>query len=223
MNLKHILLSIFLLLNSINIYASDTLTKKYKEKKIYPMGKKIYEKMCSSKIDTNSYQSIEMLTQSIKDDKLCKSLGKKHLEALSLYLWDVTRVGQVNEEVIVVTKKEKCPICGMYIYKYPKWATQIFYEDKHFSFDGVKDLMKYYFKNIDGIQKILVNDYYSQKAIDARKAYYVIGSDIYGPMGNELIAFKKESDAKTFYLDHRGIKIIYFDDITAEDIYKLDE
>ncbi len=83
--------------------------------------------------------------------------------------------------------------------------------------------MKYYFDNKDGISKILVTDYYSQKAIDATKAYFVIGSDTYGPMGNELIPFLDENDAKTFYMDHRGTQVIKFEDIKEDEVYKLDE
>ena len=73
------------------------------------------------------------------------------------------------------------------------------------------------------ISKILVTDYYSQKAIDARVAFYVIGSDIYGPMGDELIPFINEEEAKTFYKDHYAKKILKFSEITTEQIYKIDE
>ena len=201
------------------------LTSK-KEKKVYPMGKKIFAKACKGEIDINDYIEINELKADIKNRKLCKPLKEKQLQALSLYLWEVKRFEGLESEAgsIKVTKDEKCPICGMFVYKYPRWATQIFYgEDKHYSFDGVKDMMKYYFDNREGISKILVRDYYSQKTIDATKAYYVIGSDVYGPMGNELIAFKNESEAKTFYMDHRGTKVVGFEDITKVKVYKLDE
>ncbi len=42
-------------------------------------------------------------------------------------------------------------------------------------------------------------------------------------MGNELIAFKNESSAKTFYMDHKAAKIVNFNDITEDEVYKLDE
>ena len=38
---------------------------------------------------------------------------------------------------------------------------------------------------------------------------------MFGPMGNELIPFASEEDAKTFARDHGGKKIIKFDKITA--------
>ncbi len=195
------------------------------EKKVYQVGKNVYEKMCQQTLDLQSYATVEALKKSIKDDNVCKPLKEEHFEALIAYLWEVKRVSWhvETEEKIEVNKDEKCPICGMFVYKYPKWATQIFYKQMHFSFDGVKDMMKYYFQNKQNIEKILVTDYYSQKAIDAQKAYFVLGSDIYGPMGAELIPFEKESDAKSFYADHQAKQIVQFKEITAQEIEKLDE
>lgn len=189
------------------------------------MGKKIYEKMCSKDIDETNYIEINELKADIKNSKLCKPMDEDKLQALALYLWEVKRLGDLKsiEGKIEVTEDEKCPICGMFVYKYPKWAAQIFYADKHYSFDGVKDLMKYYFLNKDGISKILVTDYYSQKAIEARESFFVAGSDVYGPMGDELIPFTKLEDAKTFSLDHKGKRILRFDEIDEIVIKKLDE
>ncbi len=84
-------------------------------------------------------------------------------------------------------------------------------------------MMKYYYEHKDNISKILVTDYYSQKAIDAKKAYFVIGSDVYGPMGDELIPFADEREAKTFNMDHKGFKVLKFDEIKEQKVYKLDE
>ena len=42
-------------------------------------------------------------------------------------------------------------------------------------------------------------------------------------MGNELIPFKNKEDAKVFKKDHYGTKIIAFDNITKELVYRLDE
>jgi nitrous oxide reductase accessory protein NosL len=212
---------------------------KKKRKKIYPMGKKIFTKMCKKDIDLSDYIEINELKADIKAKHLCKHLKAKQLQALSLYLWEVKRFGDVDkiEGSVKVTKDEKCPVCGMFTYKYPRWAAQIFFthtkHEHHYSFDGVKDMMKFYFDamewgdykefNKDNITKMLLTDYYSQKAIDARNAYFVIGSDIYGPMGNELIPFENEVDAKSFYMDHRGTKVLKFDEIKEKEVYKLDE
>ena len=213
-----------LLFSFINLQAYPELSNAVKEKKIYPMGEKVYSKKCN-KIDPSIFESYESMQEKILSDKLCKPLNQKYLQAVSLYLWDKKRDSKSEKTFreIVVEKGEKCPVCGMFVYKYPKWATQIFYGEKHYSFDGAKDMFKYYFDNKEGITEMLILDWYTQKTIDASKAFYVIGSDTYGPMGHELIGFKDEADAKTFYMDHRGKKVIRFEDITKESVYKLDE
>ena len=125
----------------------------------------------------------------------------------------------------------------MFVYKFPRWVAQIVLIDnnkeKHLSFDGVADMMKFYFHpnkwgdygvhDTQEMIKLTVTDYYSQKSIDAIKAFYVIGSDIYGPMGNELIPFEYEDEAKTFSMDHKGRKVVKFEDITPNEIYELNK
>ncbi|XOB61507.1 nitrous oxide reductase accessory protein NosL [Campylobacterota bacterium DY0563] len=210
-------------------------------KKIYPKGKKIFEKRCSQDIDPTDYLEINELKADITNNNLCKKLKESQLQTVAMYLWDVKRFGDLDsiKNRVVVEEDEKCPVCGMFVAKYPRWAAQIIYShgshEHKFSFDGVKDLMKFYFDpkrwissnnhmvNKDNIKKILVTDYYSQEAIDGAKAYYVIGSDVYGPMGHELIPFEKLEDAKTFKADHSGKLIIEFDKLKEEEIYKLDE
>ena len=72
------------------------------------------------------------------------------------------------------------------------------------------------------IVSILVSDYYSGKGIDGRSAFYVIRSDIYGPMGHELIPFESEEEEKTFLKEHRGTKILPFETIDESLPYELD-
>lgn len=215
--------------------------KTVNKKKIYPKGEKIFEKRCDKNIDPTEYLEINELKADITKNKLCKNLNESQLQTVALYLWGVKRFGDSKntKNKVVVEEDEKCPVCGMFVAKYPRWAAQIIYsheEHEHkFSFDGVKDLMKFYFDpkrwiNIDShlidksnIKEVKVTDYYSQEAINGKQAYYVIGSDVYGPMGHELIPFKNLSDAKTFKADHSGKKIVEFKKLEEKDIYKLDE
>jgi nitrous oxide reductase accessory protein NosL len=189
------------------------MTNNKKQKKIYPMGKKIFNKRCRQNIDIDGFDNIS----SLKANLTCKDITNKQLQAVALYLWEVKRLKTNTTSYIKVDKNEKCPICGMFVYKYPRWAAQIFYNNKHYSFDGVKDLVKYYKKHTDGVKKVLVTDYYTQKAIDGMSAFYVVGSDVYGPMGEEFIPFEKESDAKTFKDDHKGKKVISFYEISISE------
>lgn len=110
----------------------------------------------------------------------------------------------------------------MFVAKYPDFVAQIRYRDGSGAFfDGVKDMLKYY-RNLPryaagrkqaDISVVYVTDYYSLGYIDGYKAFYVAGSDVYGPMGKELIPFGKKADALEFMKDHKGRSILTFRDI----------
>lgn len=132
---------------------------------------------------------------------------------------------------VTPSREDKCPVCGMFVYKYPDWVTQIIFKDGSVDFfDGAKDMFKYYFdlkkynprKGRADIAVIYVREYYDMKEIDAREAFFVIGSDVYGPMGHELIPMATEEDARTFMKDHHGKRVLRFEEITPKVIEKLD-
>ena len=200
-------LLIFFFFSTTILLAYPSYSTAMKEKKLYPIGEKIYKKRCP-KLDVMRYKTYNLLEKDIKNNQVCGRLNKKYADALGLYLWEVKKVNKGDEVYpkLVVTKKEKCPVCGMFLYKYPRWVSRIEYKNKNVSFDGIKDMMKYYFEHKKNIKHLLVQEYYTQKTIEAREAYFVIGSNVYGPMGNELIAFKDKESAKRFSLDHRGKK-----------------
>jgi nitrous oxide reductase accessory protein NosL len=119
----------------------------------------------------------------------------------------------------------------MFVNKYPDWVTSVTF--KFFPalfFDGVKDFFTYYYtmqkytpERIQaGIATITVNDYYTLKPIDARQAFFVVGSDVYGPMGKELVPFGKAADAQAFFKDHKGKKILRFNEVTPAILKSMD-
>ena len=119
---------------------------------------------------------------------------------------------------------DKCPVCGMFVAKYPDFAGQIVFKDGSVSFfDGSKDLFKYYLnlavynpkRKQQDISAIFVTSYYSLAPIDGRKGWYVIGSDVFGPMGRELIPFENEAEAREFKADHKGKTILKFPEVTV--------
>jgi nitrous oxide reductase accessory protein NosL len=132
---------------------------------------------------------------------------------------------------VSLSAKDKCPVCGMFVAKYPDFAAQVQFQDGTYAvFDGAKDMFKYYAnpdryapgKKPSNITAIFVTDYYTLGLIDGYKAFYVSGSDVYGPMGNELVPFKKEGDAREFMKDHKGKAILMFRDVNAAVIKSLD-
>lgn len=119
----------------------------------------------------------------------------------------------------------------MFVKKYPDWISRIVFKDGSYAvFDGAKDMFKYYHnlerynpkKRVDDIDGIYVTDYYSLELIDAYRAHYVMGSNVYGPMGHELIPFGAQADAKEFTTDHKGKTIVTFNDVTRGLLKGLD-
>lgn len=229
-------------------HAFDSYTKKeyqkdlkknliYENKYILPYGKNIFQYYCVNKnIDFNSlfeyyFEILDLLNDM---DSICAVNENKYKYFLAKYLWIKKnknyQSNMENIEKLQVKKEDKCPVCGMFVSKYPKWVAQIFTNKTHFTFDGVKDMMKFYlnpkewnhkYSSLD-IKEIKVSDYYSNKAIDAKKSFYVLGSDVYGPMGRELIPFEHLEQAKEFKIDHNAKKILQFKEIDKDLLKNLD-
>lgn len=132
---------------------------------------------------------------------------------------------------IVAEKSDKCPVCGMFVAKYTDFIAKVIFEDDTYAvFDGSKDMFKYLLnipkynpaQKEGRIRQILVTDYYSMRGIDGRIAWFVVGSDVFGPMGRELIPFGLEAEAVEFAKDHNGKKILRFDNINGDLIGTLD-
>jgi copper chaperone NosL len=129
------------------------------------------------------------------------------------------------------TRENKCPVCGMFVHKYPDWIGQILFRDGTVEyFDGAKDLFKYYLeikkynpgKTHSDIAAIYVSEYYGTSPILALDAWFVVGSDVYGPMGKELIPLATKADAEDFKKDHKGKRILRFQEITPKVTEMLD-
>ena len=63
--------------------------------------------------------------------------------------------------------------------------------------------------------EIWVTDYYTTKPLKARDAVFVAGSDVFGPMGAELVPLASTEFAESFRADHGGEDPLTFDEIDA--------
>ncbi|MGA2116536.1 MAG: nitrous oxide reductase accessory protein NosL [Bryobacteraceae bacterium] len=124
-----------------------------------------------------------------------------------------------------------CPVCGMIVSKYPNWIATVVWKDGHaHHFDGAKDMFKFLQAlpkyapghKRDDIRFIAVTDFYNLEKIEAGKASYVIGSDVMGPMGPELVPLATRADAEDFFKDHKGKLILGFGAVTPEIVAKVD-
>lgn len=224
--MRQVFLAIFLLIGLV--YAEGISPSKYA--KLVQKGEKIALKLCDeNKLSQITSKELEQTLQKIDNINPCITLNRRNKEALAYFLMaGHSHNSQDIKGQIEVPTKVKCPVCGMFVAKYPKWAALINVDAKHYYFDGVKDMMKFYIFDVDfpydrnKIIQIQVTDFYTLQALDAKQAFYVIGSDVYGPMGNELIPFLSKKAAENFMRDHRGEKIIRFDEISPKLVMGLD-
>ena len=163
---------------------------------------------------------------------LSHTLPMKRL--ISLYL--VCAIISVTSFAAPVTipdpgPRDTCPVCGMFVAKYPEWIATALYKSGHaHHFDGAKDLFKYLLDlprwapghQAENITSIGVTEYYGLTRIDAHEAFYVVGSDTLGPMGHELIPLETQEDAEEFMKDHKGKRVIRFQDVTMKLLINLD-
>ncbi len=132
------------------------------------------------------------------------------------------------------TAKERptCPTCGMYADMTPDWQARIQYKDgsvlhfdvpEHmlaFYVDPTKHKASDYQKRLENATAILVTDYETKKATDARSASFVIESDLKTPMGKGAIPFAAKEAAERFRKEHGG-QILALDKFTPEIVAKI--
>ncbi len=136
------------------------------------------------------------------------------------------KTGAQKQIALQTLKAEhRCANCGMITSKYPNWEESVILSSGDtLYFDGPR-CMFFTLLNSDktngGIATVKVKDYYTLNYIDGKEAFYVIGSDIMGPMGKELIPFENEEAAKEFLNDHQGKHILRFNDVNLRLIKQL--
>ena len=120
-------------------------------------------------------------------------------------------------------ERDRCPVCGMLVAAYSEWIGQVRHGDgSTVFFDGSKDLFKYLLSfdryapemDLKNVATIFVTNYYDGEIIAAHTAYFVVGSNVMGPMGSELVPHRSIEAAEDFMKDHEGSRILRFDEIT---------
>lgn len=140
----------------------------------------------------------------------------------SLGLFSCQSKNSSNKELGKNDKKHQCTHCGMPTQEFPKWQSSL---TTHRGEHRTCSPRCMFFSVLEGevkdIKSIKVKEYYEQKDLDAKKAFYVIGSDIIGPMGKDFVPFATKADAEEFMLDHKGRKILTFEQISLKTIEEV--
>ena len=127
-------------------------------------------------------------------------------------------------------KDDRCPVCGMFVNKYPKWAAGFIFESGARFFHCCPKCLIHNLHNVpkyqrgetlENIRRIWVTEYYTTKRTDAREVFFVVGTNLVGPMGLDLIPVRGQTAAETLKKDYRGELILTLDKVTAEMLEKV--
>ncbi len=122
-------------------------------------------------------------------------------------------------------KDDRCPVCGMFVYKYPKWAAGFVFQSGARYFHCCPKCMVHNLLHVpkyqpgetrEHIRQIWVTEYYTTKPMDAREAFFVVGTSLVGPMGLDLIPVRGKTAAESLKNDYQGQLIVTLDEVTAE-------
>ena len=131
---------------------------------------------------------------------------------------------------------QKCPVCGMIIggkdgqgvtvtYKdgraagFAGVAAAVFKDGHVVGFEGARCLFIYnsvpekYSISVATIARQYVTDFLSKKMIELPKAFLVLGSNVKGPMGYELVAFSSVQEASKFASENDGKWIVQLHEV----------
>ena len=121
-------------------------------------------------------------------------------------------------------KNTSCLVRHIKVYEAPKWVAKIEVRNgKTVYFCSPKSMFEFYHrpgkwfdvgvKSERDFSKIVVTDYSTLKPINAEEAFYVYGSHVTSPAGDDLVPFESEAKAKKFSQEYSGKRILKFNEI----------
>ncbi|MFC1234138.1 nitrous oxide reductase accessory protein NosL [Vibrio sp. F74] len=131
------------------------------------------------------------------------------------------------KQAVAIENSDECHLCGMIISNYPGPKGEAYQTDRDdvMKFCSTRDLFAYLLQpeNERQVKQVFVHDMSQtpwQKPndeyfIDAKTAWFVIGSSQKGAMGKTLGSFSKQEDAKAFSAEFGG-ELYQFKDITID-------
>ena len=122
-------------------------------------------------------------------------------------------------------EKDQCPVCGMFVYKYPEWTAGFVFKSSKTYFHCCPKCMLHNLNNISKYQPgetseqlklTWVTEYYTTRKMAVRDVLFVVGTHLVGPMGLDLIPVKGKEAANNLKRDYNGEMILTIDQITPE-------
>ncbi|WP_372882134.1 nitrous oxide reductase accessory protein NosL [Psychromonas sp.] len=134
---------------------------------------------------------------------------------------------QMLRQAVAIENADECHLCGMIISKFPGPKGELYQKNTEdvAKFCSTRDLFAYLLQpeNKRQIEQVFVHDMSKtpwhktedQYFIDAKSAWFVVGSSKTGAMGKTLASFSQHSDALAFSKEFGG-EVYPFDKITIE-------
>lgn len=134
---------------------------------------------------------------------------------------------QAKPDPVHFESGDECHVCGMAITRFPgpKGEAIAGKEDQVRKFCSTKDMFSWVLQpeNVNRDHVLYVHDMAETDwehpddtaLIDAREAWFVIGSERTGSMGPTLASFADQSDAEAFVENHGG-EVVAFNEVTME-------
>lgn len=134
---------------------------------------------------------------------------------------------RLQQAPVAFIESDECHVCGMIIMRFPgpKGQTYISHREQPLKFCSTRDLFAWLLQpeTTAIVQEIYVHDMaqtdwahpHDTRLVNARLAWYVLGSERTGAMGPTLVSFALQHDAQKFAHQYGG-RLLQFDDISLQ-------
>jgi copper chaperone NosL len=118
-----------------------------------------------------------------------------------------------------------CPVCNMKLEDSKLGVAAVVFKDgKVVGFDSAGDMFRYvrapvkYSISTENIKNIFVTEHGTKKFMDAKQAFFVVGSEVQAGMGAEVVPFSKKEDAEKFNSENKGKRVAAYAEVTEDDV-----
>lgn len=158
---------------------------------------------------------------------LAAGLGGAALGLGASYLYRRDPLQQRPYPPTTVSETERCPVCGMYPARFPRWQAQVVLSSgERLSFDSLIEVFRYQAKYPTlNIADLYVSDYGDPSDprrdiphtwLPASEALFVIGTALKGPMNDPALPAFASAEAAQKLIQGTHAKIIHFSEFTTE-------
>ena len=118
-------------------------------------------------------------------------------------------------------KEARCKNCGMKIDPSSPWRAELIAADGAvITFDTPRCALQSWRSGKTPAKSLRVQDYYDRQARDGSELRFVIGGDVVGPMGPDLVPVDAARVSK-FIQDHGAERALRVDEVTSEIIASI--